>query len=252
MEDFISNSERFFKYLQYSFMIEPESGRICQDNWINYSLPPDVFRDLLKHFDLVYPYNWEIEIIKIRSIFFKEELVFKDCLRVIENLKERYTYGNPAFFTEQFENIKSVHLKVEKNINSNDLDKRVEEYVTHVIQKRDEIIESLINSIKHQDLDTNQEKPKKPFRDKETENTNLLTHTQINIIEKLINKGHKDVHIYRFLKDEVQFINISESEFVRFLNEHHERNYKTTKRFTALSSITIPIELRSYFDEINP
>nr|WP_299202504.1 hypothetical protein [uncultured Brumimicrobium sp.] len=80
----------------------------------------------------------------------------------------------------------------------------------------------------------------------------VLSETQKHVIKKLIKKGFSDVHIYRFLKDEVNFINTTQKDFRSFLNSNYQRDYRIDQRFTALKLISIPVELKYYFDEIKP
>lgn len=100
--------------------------------------------------------------------------------------------------------------------------------------------------------------PKTPFTDPKSskepplEPKDLLTTTQKEIIDKLIIKGFLDVHIFRFLRDEKNFITITQKQFNLYMNENYNRNYKPDKRITALKDISIPIELDKYFNEITP
>lgn len=78
----------------------------------------------------------------------------------------------------------------------------------------------------------------------------LLNDTQKKIIDKLIQRGFKDVHVYRFLKDEKQFITITQKEFNKYMIDNHHRKYKPEKRITSIKDISIPRELIVYFNEI--
>jgi hypothetical protein len=78
----------------------------------------------------------------------------------------------------------------------------------------------------------------------------LLSERQELIIKKLIERGFSDVHVYRFLKDEKQFITITESQFKTFMNNSYNRNYAKKKRFSSKKDITIPVELEMYFSQI--
>lgn len=92
---------------------------------------------------------------------------------------------------------------------------------------------------------------KTPFEDKTNNSTHpLLSERQELIIKKLIERGFSDVHVYRFLKDEKQFITITESQFVTFMNKSYNRNYAKKKRFSSIKDITIPVELEMYFSQI--
>lgn len=193
MEDFIKNCERYFYYLQYGLMISPEPIRRYRDNWLVYSLEPDVFFALLKRFDLIYPFHWDIETIKLSSKVKENNLNIEDCLRVIQDYKGHYLFDHhPSIFREQIDKIKEEHKRINKEIEEDDLHQIIADHLKHLSQKRDQIVESLINSItqkKEQPVTT-------PF-------THPKTHELFNYIVDnwSYNKGQKWADIWNVIND---------------------------------------------------
>jgi hypothetical protein len=71
---------------------------------------------------------------------------------------------------------------------------------------------------------------------------NQLTHEQKEFIDELIKDGFIDSHVYCELKTN-QIITLTESQFVDYLNQFHEKKYQKSKRFTSSKNLSIPIEL---------
>lgn len=197
MEDFIKLSDRFFYYLQYGLMICPETILRNEKNFVGYALRPKDFFPLLNEFELVYPYNWEIEIIKISNKVKENNLNIDDCLNVIKNYESQYIFGNPILFKEQIDKIKEEHKRVNKEVTEKDLLHFIVEYLNYLSQKRDEIIESLIKSIKQKKKQsTPPPEPKTPFTDPKT-------HELFNYIVDgwSYDKGQKWADIWNLIND---------------------------------------------------
>jgi hypothetical protein len=90
---------------------------------------------------------------------------------------------------------------------------------------------------------------KKEIKEKQTIKRDFLTDKQKELITLLLNKGYKDSHIFRYLVEEVRFIDLSESSYIEYLNNEQNANYKPSKRFTQLKDLQIRQELKETFND---
>jgi hypothetical protein len=87
------------------------------------------------------------------------------------------------------------------------------------------------------------------FKDLKVVSNSKLLEKEISMIQYLTDKGFKWVHIYRFLKDTKQFIDISEKDFINSINIDFNAGWDITKRFSALKDIQIPNGINGFYEE---
>lgn len=75
-----------------------------------------------------------------------------------------------------------------------------------------------------------------------------LTEQQILVLDELL-RSHSETHVYRFLKDDKRYIDITEKAFVEFLNERGFNKSPNT-RFAQRNTLNIPTKLIDDFDRI--
>lgn len=92
----------------------------------------------------------------------------------------------------------------------------------------------------------------KPKSKSFTNDLDLLSNEQKRVVDLFIKKGFKDSHIYRFLKDEKYFINITEIEYVKFMNKEYNKGWKHGKRITTKKDITFKVEMFDFYNENVP
>lgn len=161
-----------------------------------------------------------------------EEIIFSDesFIKRLEQLKKRLIASQEIILNSKIDSeFKKYFLK----------------YAPLISQKLSGISENIYNADQFT-LKQSQSKPnqsKKGFR--------RLTEKQIIVIDALLsNPDNKLVWVYRFLKDEKKFIDITEKEFRRFLNEERNYNLKVDGRFTPRSGISIPLHLEEEYTKI--
>lgn len=156
-------------------------------------------------------------------------------------LENDYNLNDLVGKDKQYKSIKEIPFTYGKNLTTGELDKTIKHYdyeklfYPHHFFNLYRLRKLIISN-------------QKTVTSRQT--NDLLTDTQKKIIDKLVNRGFKDVHIYRFLKDEKQFITITQKEFNTYMIENYQREYKPEKRITSITDISIPRELSIYFDEI--
>ena len=175
----------------------------------------------------------------------KTKLILKDLdfylMASKMELENDYNLNDLVGKEKKYKSIKEVPFTYGKNLTTGELDKTIKHYdyeklfYPHHFFNLYRLRKLIISN-------------QKTVTSRQT--NDLLTDTQKKIIDKLVNRGFKDVHIYRFLKDEKQFITITQKEFNTYMIENYQREYKPEKRITSITDISIPRELSIYFDEI--
>jgi hypothetical protein len=93
-------------------------------------------------------------------------------------------------------------------------------------------------------------KKRKNFLQSIDKNLDLLSKSQKKVLHAFIEKGFNDSHIYRFLKNEKNFINITELEYIRYMNKVYSKGWKENKRITSFKDLTFKKEMYDFYNEI--
>lgn len=182
------------------------------------------------HFNFSEPFFYLYIQSNVSSIL--EEIVFSDksFIKRLEQLEQRLIKSQEIILKSKFDSeFKRYFLK----------------YAPLISQKLNGITKKKENT---DQFALDQSQPKL-YRSKK--GVRKLTEKQIIVIDALLsNPDNKLVWVYRFLKDEKQFIDVNEKEFRRFLKEERDYNLKIDGRFTPLSSIAIPLHMKEEYTKI--
>jgi hypothetical protein len=204
---------------------------------------------------------------EMNIIIYKPDSIFYYDIRAIINTIKSEHINNPervySLIKLVYQRLKSALVIVEKIENVNHLfewkeDRKKEDIPQFEInfQIFTEFVSELtyqffalfpeLGEIYHPFEDSKKVYSNSNTRESHKENGNKLTEEQKRVITELL-KEHIESHIYRHLKDEKKYIDITEKEFINFLNTEQGYNLNPNKRFTPLSNLSIPIKLKSDF-----
>jgi hypothetical protein len=179
--DFYTRTEKFFIQLQYGIGYYAEPITEINGKLISHMLEPSVFLDVIRIWEIEYPFLIDVEISKIKNAAANQKISKSDALIVFESLKNQYWFGNPIVFSEEIQKIKDIINKKDASINSCEF---ISNYIKFLTIKRDDIFEKLLDSVIENNINDRRKNEKAP-----TNNVRLKALTEFcpELISKLLN-----------------------------------------------------------------
>jgi hypothetical protein len=112
-------------------------------------LKPEMFFNLIKDFNIDYPFIPKLKIIEFKSLMSKENIKTNDALKIIENYKEHYWFlDNIIIFEPTIDKLKRSLKRIDSNITEKEINIELINYQKHLQAKRENIYSDLILEIR--------------------------------------------------------------------------------------------------------
>lgn len=147
--EFIKKTELFFIQLQYSLTIEHETILQGEKGYYSLMLESEIFFNLIKDFNIDYPFIPKIKIIELKSLMSKENINTNDALKIIKNYKEHYWFlDTVVIFEPTIDKIKRAWKSIDSNFTEKEINIELINYQKHLQAKRENIYSDLILEIR--------------------------------------------------------------------------------------------------------